>query len=376
MCELFEPLKPCLHDLFEQTRAFFLLFQFAKVDGINRFGSLCLWSAEGATEGSCPQCACCFVCCSVEVRCSASLSHVSFSFPQSIPLYTTATSYPWYHTISPITLSLPARALEEKGGVPESQRYYSYRYAIHRAGVFHRWENASDLVDVEGEDVTMEDSQGGEKMVTEEERRHKVPLRLLVTRESYTINDVLGVTTGPPDIDHIRVPTRPAYTSAAAMHSRDSSQNQLSHPNMQGAQGNQGVSPKSAASRKKAVGFAPAPPPYHHHAQANNTPKATVHLNSTDGLVVVSAFLPVILHRSNEGVWTADWDYEVLLSMQTHLRVTRVGVVKWRGWHGNIGNDGSPVAGVPVNERALVEECLQPFNCVPVWVEPKLFGEM
>ena len=84
----------------------------------------------------------------------------------------------------------------------------------------------------------------------------------------------------------------------------------------------------------------------------------------------------MILHRSNEGVWTADWDYEVLLSMQTHLRVTRVGVVKWRGWHGNVGNDGSPEAGVPVAERGLVEECLQPFNCVPVWVEPKLFGEM
>lgn len=259
--------------------------------------------------------------------------------------------------------------------MPESQRYFSYRYAIHRAGVFFRWENASDLVD-EGEDATMEDSQGGETMATDEEQRHRVPLRLLVTRESYTINNVLGVTTGPPDIDHIRVPTRPTYTSAASMHSRDSSQNQISqnYSNMQGGS-NQAVSPQPS-NRKKAVGFAPAPPPYHHHTQASTTPKATVHLNSTDGLVVVSAFLPVILHRSNEGVWTADWDYEVLLSMQTHLRVTRVGVVKWRGWHGNIGADGSPEAGVPVNERGLVEECLQPFNCVPVWVEPKLFGEM
>jgi hypothetical protein len=289
-------------------------------------------------------------------------------------LYTTAAAYPWYHTIAPITLSLPPRALEDKKGVPELQKYFTYRYAIHRAGVFHRWENTGDLKE-DNEDVTMEDSQTEQMETQGEESRHKVALRLLATRETYTINDVLGVTTGPPDIDHIRVPTRPAYTSAASMHSRDSSQGQLAASYPGGRPENPGVSPKTA-TRKKAVGFAPAPPPYHHHAPNNNAPKGTVHLNSTDGLVVVSAFLPVILHRSNEGVWTADWDYEVLLSMQTHLRVTRVGVVKWRGWHGNIGGDGSPEAGVPIAERVRVEECLQPFNCVPVWVEPKLFGEM
>jgi hypothetical protein len=49
------------------------------------------------------------------------------------------------------------------------------------------------------------------------------------------------------------------------------------------------------------------------------------------GLVVVSAFLPVVLHRSDQGQWSTDWDYDVLLSMQMHLRVTRIGVVKWRG---------------------------------------------
>ena len=297
------------------------------------------------------------------------LYFLHFCGVQSIPLYTTAAAYPWYHALAPVTLSLPPRALEGKEGVPEAQRFFSYRYAIHRAGVFYRWENAADMHD-DNEDVAMEDSQGD--MAIDSEGRHRVPLRLLATRESYTINDVLGVTTSHPDIDHIRVETRPAYANAATIHSRDSSQNQLAPS--QGPRGSDnGLSPKTV-NRKKAVGFAPQPPPYH-PAQAS-TPKGTVHLNSTDGLVVVSAFLPVILHRSSEGVWTADWDYEVLLSMQTHLRVTRVGVVKWRGWHGNKGGEGSPEAGVPFSERALVEECLQPFNCVPVWVEPKLFGEM
>lgn len=296
---------------------------------------------------------------------------------QSIPLYTAAASFPWYHTIAPITLTLPPRALEDKKGVPDAQRFFSYRYAIHRAGVFYRWENASDLKHDDDEDVTMEDSQDNNNATTEssEGLRHKIPLRLLATRETYRINDVLGVTSGCPDIDHIRVPTRPTYGSAATMHS-EHSQNQLSsYGNLQSARGGDSAKSPKTAARKKAVGFAPAPPPYHPQGQQSQ-PKTTVHLNSTDGLVVVSAFLPVILHRSNEGVWTADWDYEILLSMQTHLRVTRVGVVKWRGWHGHHGGGGSPEAGVPVSERGLVEECLQPFNCVPVWVEPKLFGEM
>jgi trehalose 6-phosphate synthase/phosphatase len=134
---------------------------------------------------------------------------------------------------------------------------------------------------------------------------------------------------------------------------------------------------------------------------SNSTRRSTaeaVQLNATDGLVVVSAFLPVVVHRdetSEVPKWTADWDYEALLSMQTHLRVTRVGVVKWKGWHGNYnqntGNNNNnsnssnnnaeeqPPAehlGVPFEERYLVEECLRPFHCVPVWIDPLIFGEM
>lgn len=282
-------------------------------------------------------------------------------------------------------MSLPPRALEEKNDLPEAQRFFTYRYAVHRAGVFYCWENSPDLQNASEhahnkveDDVDMEDSQKQPDMDEDGKGYHRVPLRLLATRESYTINDVLGVTSGPPDIDHIRLPSRPTLTSASAMlHSRDAAQTQLSptFPGIEGSKGSgSGLSPASG-NRKNAVGFASAPPPYHPLKQPTN--RNTVHLNSTDGLVVVSAFLPVILHRSTEGVWTADWDYEVLLSMQTHLRVTRVGVVKWRGWHGHHGGrEGSPEAGVPASERALVEECLRPFNCVPVWIEPQLFGEM
>lgn len=62
--------------------------------------------------------------------------------------------------------------------------------------------------------------------------------------------------------------------------------------------------------------------------------------------------------------------------MQTHLRVTRIGTVKWRGWHGNVGGGKSDESGVPIDERHKVEAVLRPFNCVPVWVPTSLFGEM
>ena len=112
------------------------------------------------------------------------------------------------------------------------------------------------------------------------------------------------------------------------------------------------------------------------------SPSANLDLLSSDGVIVVSIFLPIILQRTESQtggpVWTADWDYENLLSMSTHMRVTRVGTVKWRGWHGNFGqqsNNNSPESGVPVEERHLVERCLAPFNCVPVWCDVKVFGE-
>uniref|UniRef100_A0A7S2Y679 Alpha,alpha-trehalose-phosphate synthase (UDP-forming) n=1 Tax=Entomoneis paludosa TaxID=265537 RepID=A0A7S2Y679_9STRA len=281
-----------------------------------------------------------------------------------IPLFTTAAQFPWYHSTTPVTLTLPPRAMQ---GQQRQRSSFTYRYAIHRAGLFYRWEGTSD-----GPQELAQQSKL-EAVGTSPISKHELPLHLLSNRESYVVNDVLGVMGGHPDIDHVRVPTRPAPLRAASLHATSTG----SVSNKSG--GNQ--SPKqpqgTPATRKKHVGFAPPPAAYRKaQSPSPSHSKQAVHLNSTDGLVVVSAFLPIILHRAENGVWFADWDYEMLLSMQTHLRVTRIGVVKWRGWHGNTGGEGSPEAGVPVNERHLVEECLRHFNCVPVWIDPALFGEM
>lgn len=244
---------------------------------------------------------------------------------------------------------------------------FEYRYAVFRGGVFYRWERPSD--GPQDEDVAMTDDIDQPESI--ELPYHRLPLRILTNRETYVVNDVLGVTSSTSDIDHLRMPSQTTQ-SAASLHSRDNS-GHFSQHSLVSATSAPSTPQMTRTGKNKKVGFAPAPPPYHQNANLN---KQAVHLNSTDGLVVVSAFLPVHLHRTESGEWSADWDYEMLLSMQTHLRVTRVGVVKWRGWHGNVGPDGSPEAGVPKSERAAVEACLLPFSCVPVWIEPKLFGEM
>ena len=206
---------------------------------------------------------------------------------------------------------------------------------------------------------------------------HRLPLRLLSEGELYMVSDVLGQISNSPDIEHIHAHNKDMMAVVSSLFSsRDTtiSSGKSSQLSL-GMLASLGPSAKDERSKKK-VAFAPAPPRLHAHETSTSMKKSPVFLDSTDGLIVVSAFLPVHLNRTETGEWTADWDYESLLSMQTHLRVTRVGIVKWRGWHGNKGSNGSPEGGVPEEERVKVEECLKAFNCVPVWIEPSLFGQM
>ena len=305
------------------------------------------------------------------------------SAKQAIPLYTTAANYPWYSAKSPTGIRLPVEKDDDGYNHHEANTHvYAYRYAIYRAGIFHRWERPSDgpseigskVQDgMEGDDGDLNTPSTHSLAEGTDDKHHSVPLRLLAHQELYTVNDVLGITQGHPDIDHIRV--RP--TSGVAELTKLHSQRTMSSGSSLRALGDM---KKSETSTKK-VGFAPPPPSY--SAQPSSNPhkrpklrKPPVRLEETDGLIVTSVFLPVHLHRDAKGQWSADWDYEALLSMQTHLRVTRVGVVKWRGWHGNVGPDGSPQSGVPVEERHLVEACLRPFHCIPVWVDNIKFGQM
>eukprot|EP01035_Chromulina_nebulosa_P020435 gene20435-26517_t len=53
---------------------------------------------------------------------------------------------------------------------------------------------------------------------------------------------------------------------------------------------------------------------------------------SSDGVIIVSYFLPINLHRSNEGLWTATWDEENILAFSSlDVRITWVGSIRYAG---------------------------------------------
>jgi len=413
-----------------------------------------------------------------------------------IPLYTTSQSYPWYSTLSSLAMPIVnmAMAMDSSGiGVatntntntntnspgrqlfnayrnpaPQQRKEFRYRYAVFRAGAFHRWESDEDenfcptsneedpntLVNTEV-NAHHHDGSGGnnnnnnnnssssdtdsdtalaiksDAMVLEDNNNNKkdyhvLPLRFLHPGETYIVNDVLGKRKGQkPDIYHKKTLHTGNHQYVGVEGSGTCPKNSSAALKATAA----AAATPQISNSKKSVGFAVPPPArkqafgnlektaFHNNNNNNNNNHSSnttntnttarksfgeaVQLNATDGLVVVSAFLPVVVHRdetSETPKWSADWDYEALLSMQTHLRVTRVGVVKWKGWHGNYNannnnsssnnnnstsKDGteeqqgqSEHYGVPIEERHLVEECLRPFNCVPVWIDPLVFGEM
>ena len=233
---------------------------------------------------------------------------------------------------------------------------------------------------------------------------HQVSLRIFRPDEYYSVNDTFGTAALPPppgsssndggmpnNVHHLRK-ARTGFTSINSLARNNSLTLRKGNNNSGGTLASDPGSGAAASGGgmstnkgKKQVGFVANATMQQQQQQQGgdrfdadsiHRERQVVHLTSSDGLIVVSAFLPVHLTRSDGGEWSVDWDYEALLSMQTHLRVTRVGTVKWRGWHGNVGGGESSESGVPVDERYKVEAALRPFNCVPVWVPTKLFGEM
>lgn len=309
-------------------------------------------------------------------------SESSNSKKRGIPLFTTPKIYPWYTTQSYVPLRLPNSSTPKSASQPSS--HYLYRYAIHRSGKFYRWEQESDspmsdFVPFHGKSTNVDSSKATLTL------HHSLMLTHLVADESYIVSTVLGVTTSPPDIEKIQS----CHESGSMANVADLLTSRMRHGSAGSSAAMLGSSPSlnstgatGSTSGKKKVGFVPS------HNRSSSFSSGTtarsvrrnITLKSTDGVIVASAFLPVHLTRSEDGEWTAAWDYEALLSMQTHLRVTRIGTVKWRGWHGNFGAGGSagdsPQTGVPLSEREKVETCLRPFNCVPVWCDTVKFGEM
>jgi trehalose 6-phosphate synthase/phosphatase len=104
----------------------------------------------------------------------------------------------------------------------------------------------------------------------------------------------------------------------------------------------------------------------------------------SDGVVVVSYFLPLIVTRASSGGggngtgspgkgvqrggsggedddWLISWDQENLLSLRTRLRVTWVGTVRLPEGSGPLGRE----------EQESLARALRRFDCVPVFIDPE-----
>ena len=79
-------------------------------------------------------------------------------------------------------------------------------------------------------------------------------------------------------------------------------------------------------------------------------------LRPTDGVIIVAYFLPVNLHRSRIGAWSASWDSENILSLNLNARATFVGSVRYHG------------APIPVEDEEAVTIALMSLNCHPIFI--------
>jgi trehalose 6-phosphate synthase/phosphatase len=92
------------------------------------------------------------------------------------------------------------------------------------------------------------------------------------------------------------------------------------------------------------------------YADWNKRSHGAGQLAPTDGVIIVSYFLPVILTKSAAGAWSAAWDKENLLTFQLNARTSWIGSVRYQN------------APIPVEEEEAVSNALAELSCYPVFI--------
>lgn len=92
------------------------------------------------------------------------------------------------------------------------------------------------------------------------------------------------------------------------------------------------------------------------YADWNKRSHSAEQLSPSDGVIIVSYFLPVILTKTSTGGWSAAWDKENLLTFQLNARTTWIGSVRYQN------------APIPADEEENVAHALAELNCFPVFV--------
>jgi trehalose 6-phosphate synthase/phosphatase len=92
------------------------------------------------------------------------------------------------------------------------------------------------------------------------------------------------------------------------------------------------------------------------YADWNKRSHGAGQLAPTDGVIIVSYFLPVILTKSAAGAWSAAWEKENLLTFQLNARTSWIGSVRYQN------------APIPVEEEEAVSNALAELSCYPVFI--------
>jgi trehalose 6-phosphate synthase/phosphatase len=74
---------------------------------------------------------------------------------------------------------------------------------------------------------------------------------------------------------------------------------------------------------------------------------------------VISYFLPVTVKKGEDGIWTAQWNQENILSFETHLRVSWVGYVPL---HGTISEE----------DEEIISSLLRSMSCYPIFIDREM----
>jgi trehalose 6-phosphate synthase/phosphatase len=83
--------------------------------------------------------------------------------------------------------------------------------------------------------------------------------------------------------------------------------------------------------------------------------KSSGTIRASDGVVVISYFLPVVVKKDDKSIWTASWNHENLLSFRTSLRVTWIGSVQTNTL-------------LTSEDEEIISGLLLEMNCYPIFI--------
>ena len=128
---------------------------------------------------------------------------------------------------------LPLPPPQQQQQQQQQQRFFRYRYAIYRAGRFHRWEDPSDAgssgasASASASASPEEQPQQAPSSSSPSLPMHCLPLQCLSRDEQYAVSDVLGRPEDPPSIEHVAAVRIGGTYSAASLHSRQDSRSNV-----------------------------------------------------------------------------------------------------------------------------------------------------